>query len=158
MGDVEKALGQLASYLNAMDPRTLYAFVGIGIFLVLVATIAGLRTRREAQPQHAPPSETYEQITAPAELPPPPPVLPPSPPSAADRQIAEMIETSEMTGFGNFCVFLMVVTWFISAAVFISAKGALQEVVGVLIWIGGNTMFGIGALLNRQRRYKFYRP
>lgn len=94
---------------------------------------------------------------------PPPAGSPPESPlwknaGDVDRQIAEMTETSQLTGFGSFCVLMMLLTWIISIFVFLSAKGALQEVVGLLIWIGGNTMFGVGALISRQRKYRIYQP
>jgi hypothetical protein len=37
---------------------------------------------------------------------------------------------------------------------FLASNGAIQQAVAALVWIGGSTMFGIGALLNRTRKYR----
>jgi hypothetical protein len=159
MSDVEKAINQLVAYLGGLDPRGLYALVGIGVFLVLVAIIVGLRRRGGVEPKVDPKLEAYEQAMP---QPTPPVSAPPEAPAVrltlAQRQIAEMVETSSLSGLGGFCIFLMLITWGISAVVFVSAKSVMQEIVAVLIWIGGNTMFGVGAIVNRDRTYRIYKP
>jgi hypothetical protein len=152
---MQEFFDNLAKSFMQLEPMAQNVLIGIGALLALIIVavlIARARQRpsSEAELESAAYDKTMMPPVPPAPQPPPP--LPQGP-----VMIAEMVEENTLTGFGGFCVVLMIFTWIVAVFVFASAKSAPQETVALLIWIGGNTMFGVGALLNQQKRYKIYK-
>lgn len=154
MSDYEKAARYFAGQLAALDINIVYGLIGAGVLLFLIAILVAV-TRWRRQPD--PLVEALEEAMPRGPMPPqsPPPVRAPT---LQDRLIAEIVETSSLSGFGGFCVALLIVNWIVSGLFFLGANGAPQQAVGALMWIGGNTFFGLGALLNRERKYRVYKP
>ncbi|MFT4117503.1 hypothetical protein [Bradyrhizobium sp.] len=157
MSDFEKTARLIGDYLSGLDPTVVYGIMGGGVLLFLVALLVAA-SRRKTVPDPVLQALDEAAPLGPAPPQPPPPVPPPHAPTLRDRMIAEMTETSSLNGFGGFCVALMILNWIIAALVFLAAASAPQQAVAALIWIGGNTFFGLAALLNRERKYRVYKP
>jgi len=74
-----------------------------------------------------------------------------------NSKIANMVESVSITGFGRFCVFLMILNWFVSLVMYMVGPTITQQMAALLVWIGGNTMFGIGVMANQTRTYQVSR-
>lgn len=79
---------------------------------------------------------------------------------AAERdtnQIAQIDEIETFTSGGVAALVMLVIFNVFSFAGFMIANGAIQQAVAALIWIGWNVVWGLGAILGRQRSYRVYR-
>jgi hypothetical protein len=149
---MDKMIEQAAQMLNGLPYGASYAVILVGGAL-LVAGVISLVRRASGRRGEIQVDQRAEPIVA---DPVSPPIAPQSvpPPSGTQRRALEIVESTSLNGFGGFCVFLMLLNWVIAGFMFLASSGAIQEAVAALVWIGGNTMFGMGAALNRQRKYR----
>lgn len=164
MDEAEKLLTLLQQHWEQLDQPTAHALAGVSVLVFLFVAVALIslvvraRRNRLVTDQQEPTLSDVESETGPAPPPIPPPVFQSDAELLAERHIADIVQNDRLGGFGGFCVALMVLTWIISIVTFVVATTTFTQMIALLIWIGGNTMFGLGVLLDRKRTYRVYKP
>ncbi|WP_445488111.1 hypothetical protein [Rhodopseudomonas sp. RCAM05734] len=75
----------------------------------------------------------------------------------AARELANIVEETNPTAWGGFCIAMIIVTAIGSLFTFSAATTVFQQIEAGVVWIGGTIMFGIGAGLGQKRSYTVYR-
>lgn len=68
-----------------------------------------------------------------------------------------MIETASYSIVGGVCVLLLLANWLVAVFLLIVARTGQDQLVALLIWIGGSVFFGVGVLAGRRRQMLVYR-
>jgi hypothetical protein len=71
---------------------------------------------------------------------------------------ASIEEKVTATAFGQFCMFLLGVTAFVTTLMFIGAKTVFNEMEAGIFLIAGTLLFGLGIAIGRTRSYAVYQP
>lgn len=73
------------------------------------------------------------------------------------REFAVMVEEVNSTGWGAFCIMMLVLTVLASVFGYNVAKTVFQQIEAGVTLIAGLILFGLGAALGRRRSYRLYR-
>lgn len=73
------------------------------------------------------------------------------------REMATIVESASLSGFGGLCVVMLVLTTLIAGGMYGSAKTIFQEIAAGVGWMGFSILFGIGAVMGQRRSYTVYR-
>lgn len=163
MDEAEKLLALLQQQWEKLDQPTAYALAAVSVLVFLLVAVALIslvvraRRNRLVTDQEQPLGDAA-QDSEPAPPPIPPPVFQSDAELLAERHIADIVQNDRLGGFGGFCVALIIVNWIVSGITLVMATTPFIQMIALLIWIGGNTMFGLGALLDRKRTYSVYKP
>jgi cytochrome b561 len=73
------------------------------------------------------------------------------------RELAKITEEISMTGWGGFCVVMLVLTVAGSIGSYAAAKTVFQQIEAGVSLMAGLILFGLGSALGRRRTYTIYR-